>query len=49
MMMGFGEFLMIALTALTAAGSFVFALVMSVRDVWLEDAAKNVQKAVKAA
>ncbi|MEG1824562.1 MAG: hypothetical protein RRY12_05285 [Cloacibacillus sp.] len=48
-MMGFGEFLMIALTAVTAAGSFVFALVMSVKDVWLEDAAKDVQKVVKAA
>ncbi|MEG1603056.1 MAG: hypothetical protein RR340_05535 [Cloacibacillus sp.] len=48
-MMGFGEFLMIALTAVTAAGSFVFALVMSIKDVWLEDAAKDVQKVVKAA
>lgn len=31
--MGFGENLMIALTAFTAAGSFIFAVVMETKDI----------------
>ncbi|MEG2185641.1 MAG: hypothetical protein RRY12_13250 [Cloacibacillus sp.] len=52
-MMGFGEFLMTALTAVTAAGSFVFALVMLLKDIWFGAAAQtpahDVHKAVKTA